>query len=68
MAIDSSAVATAVSKGAAADRSTKNYQRHPIFGANRLPMAVDSERLPELEHGVRNILAVEKRWHLAEDS
>ena len=68
MAIDPQIVAASTSTGPAADRMTVDDQRDLVCGANRLSVADAAEGLSELEHGLRNILALAKRWHLAADS
>jgi hypothetical protein len=55
-------------KGTETDLPTMYHQRHPLLGANRLPMAKSAAQFSQVEDRLQRILALAKRWHLAEDT
>jgi hypothetical protein len=68
MAIDCATSASTIAAGTPASRSQASRQRHPVCGAQRLPMADAAAGLSKLEHGLRRISQVADGWTVATDS
>ena len=66
MATHSPIAAQAMSSRPQADLSPMGDQCHSFCDTYGMPMADAASRFPELEYGVRNLLALEKRRDLGE--
>ena len=67
MANHSAVAAAAVAARSAADLSASRNQCDSVCAADGLPVADVVGQLSKLEHGLRNLLAMAKRWYMAEN-